>query len=29
VVILQNVKREARLWASAGGKHLRDILPGE
>jgi hypothetical protein len=28
-VILENIKRKARLWVLAGAKHLGDLLQGE
>jgi hypothetical protein len=28
-VILEKIKREARLWVLAGAKHLGQIMPGE
>jgi hypothetical protein len=28
-MILEHIKRKARLWVLAGAKHLGDLLPGE
>jgi hypothetical protein len=28
-VILENIKREARLWVLAGAKRLGELIPGE
>ena len=29
VVILEKIKREARMWVTAGAKHLGEIMPRE